>query len=123
MARLTWSGSKQAMAEHKAADRATKPRKKRKKLTKVQRRRIRERKAKRPVNYKAYIHSKAWQTKRRMMFALYDCCALCGSKENLQVHHLHYDTLGKETAKDLAVVCLTCHEDLHGRSFTDRNQT
>ncbi len=31
------------------------------------------------------------------------------SKKLLEVHHLHYETLGNETLKDVQVVCLDCH--------------
>lgn len=33
---------------------------------------------------------------------------------NMQVHHLTYERLGKETFSDLVVICDECHERLHG---------
>lgn len=46
----------------------------------------------------------------------YKCC-MCGqTNENtrLQIHHLHYRTLGNENPMtDLATVCPACHEKLH----------
>lgn len=43
-------------------------------------------------------------------------CKLCGSRENLQVHHITYDNHGfehKYRHKDLICVCEKCHKKLH----------
>jgi len=43
-----------------------------------------------PPDYDRYLRSKSWQIKRQKFLAHYSCeCALCGSKENLHVHHQH----------------------------------
>jgi hypothetical protein len=35
---------------------------------------------------------------------------------DLQVHHLHYDSLWFEHEDDLQVLCFQCHKDVHGIS-------
>ena len=46
----------------------------------------------------------------------YKCC-MCGQDNEhtrLQVHHLHYRTLGEENPMtDLVSLCKSCHEKLH----------
>ena len=110
--RPRWHGHKEALAEHIAA---CKPLRKRRKKRKARGKRA-NRLHCRP-NYYEYIRSPQWAAKRQMMFAKYDCCALCGSQEQLHVHHLHYKTLGHESPEDLAIVCLMCHQDLHSKEF------
>jgi len=34
----------------------------------------------------------------------------CGGVERLQLHHLHYETLGRERLHDVRILCDTCHE-------------
>ena len=63
-----------------------------------------------PPDYDRYMRSKSWQIKRQKFLAHYNCqCVLCGSKEHLHVHHLHYKTLGKEGVEDVIVCCRRCH--------------
>jgi hypothetical protein len=38
---------------------------------------------------------------------------LCGSKKRLDVHHLTYANLGKESINDLRVLCRSCHDKVH----------
>lgn len=69
--------------------------------------------------YRKYIRSPDWQAKtdERMEIDNYSC-VMCGrSKEHcrtLQVHHIHYRTLGRENPlTDLCTVCGSCHKKLH----------
>jgi len=61
--------------------------------------------------YDAYIHSPAWDRRRRAAIrAAGNRCENCGRGERvLQVHHKHYKTLGHERPQDLEVLCLDCH--------------
>ena len=76
--------------------------------------------------YEAHIGSDRWKELRdRMVLSTYHNdkryhdlergnfrCQYCDwnfHKNELEVHHLHYDTLGNESRKDLAVVCKVCH--------------
>lgn len=64
------------------------------------------------MNYEEYIKSAEWKTKReeRLKIDGYKC-VICKSETNLQVHHLHYETLGNEDPlHDLVTVCNSqCH--------------
>lgn len=69
-----------------------------------------------PINYYEYIDSKEWKAKRQEAFAFYgERCSLCGKKKNLQVHHIHYRTLGKEDVRDLTILCGGCHSSFEKR--------
>ena len=70
---------------------------------------------KRKVDYKTYIKSEEWKVKREK-FKEYKkhTCERCGSVNNLQVHHKHYETLGRESFKDLELLCGNCHMKEHG---------
>ena len=71
-------------------------------------------------SYKTYIRSEAWRKKRQEVFALKgEWCDDCGTSSNLHVHHLTYDNLFNEKMEDLQVLCKSCHEKEHGRSFSD----
>lgn len=68
--------------------------------------------------YKAYILSDIWNQKRneRLLFDDYKC-ALCGNRNNVQVHHLVYPlhkNYGTESINDLITVCPDCHKLLDG---------
>jgi len=83
--------------------------------------------------YNAYINSPAWKKLRDERIEAtyisdaeaardgldleqgrYRCqkCSWNFEKKELEVHHLHYETLGCEKPWDLAVVCKGCHEKL-----------
>ena len=41
-------------------------------------------------------------------------CSVCGSTEDLQVHHITYEKCyGEEDEKDLITLCKSCHQKLH----------
>jgi 5-methylcytosine-specific restriction endonuclease McrA len=66
---------------------------------------------KRRLDYDAYLRTPHWRAVRRMAFRHHGrACAHCGDTHGLQVHHRHYDTLGREGPGDLEVVCTFCHE-------------
>ena len=62
--------------------------------------------------YVEYLRSAEWREKRKefLEFVGYEC-EECGSKEKLQIHHLHYNTVGDESQDDVEVLCKICHED------------
>jgi len=60
--------------------------------------------------YEAYVHSPEWATRRRIaLVTAGGRCQRCGARGALEVHHLHYRTLGREEEGDLEVLCKTCH--------------
>lgn len=64
-----------------------------------------------PVDYRTYLDSDDWLVFRESVLAAYDhtCCECCSSLGVLQVHHLHYHTLGWEDIDDVVVLCRDCH--------------
>ena len=53
-------------------------------------------------------------------------CAVCGTKENLQLHHKTYTNIGKERDRDLVPLCFYHHKKFHdtnrGTSIRKTNQ-
>lgn len=47
-------------------------------------------------------------------------CVTCGSKQNLNCHHIHYRHLGEEDLEDLTTLCNSCHSKLHKKLGYDR---
>ena len=71
-------------------------------------------------NYLSYLRSVEWREKRKEFLELVDNeCQECGSKEDLQVHHLNYANVGYETEDDVEVLCKSCHEDKELEKGTD----
>lgn len=113
--RLAWNGSNEAQRQ---ADEAfarlkasqSKPQKKSGKRG-GKRRRPRQRYR----TYAEYLKSPQWRKKRRKALELHGSkCGVCGSTERLEVHHLHYRTLFRESPKDdLRVLCHDCHANVH----------
>lgn len=40
-------------------------------------------------------------------------CEACGMPYVLELHHLHYDSQGREVPDDLMALCRLCHENMH----------
>ena len=71
--------------------------------------------------YKYYITSWQWYDKRDYILKLgnYTCEKCLKSKEKyprliLNVHHIHYNSLGNEGRHDLMILCSKCHKKEHG---------
>ena len=63
------------------------------------------------AQYLNYLNSTEWRIRRNAAIkASGEKCARCGSVNSLEVHHLHYRTLGCESLTDLLVVCKECHK-------------
>ena len=66
--------------------------------------------------HRKYINSKEWKIKRKQKLEEYGYhCDICGSEENLHVHHLHYDNFEHEEMCDLQVLCRKCHSKIHDK--------
>lgn len=64
--------------------------------------------------YEDYLASVHWSVTRRLMLAHAKCrCNKCPRRKQLEVHHLHYRTKGKEGVQDLLVLCEKCHSSAH----------
>lgn len=69
------------------------------------------------VDYDTYLRSPHWQDVRRRYWGseephLAKEC-ICGETENLQLHHMTYERVGRERLEDLTPLCPTCHNMIH----------
>lgn len=64
--------------------------------------------------YYDYLESEIWMKKRQeWLKKSNNKCLFRESDKNLNIHHLHYNTLGFESEKDIMVVCQDCHKKVH----------
>lgn len=63
------------------------------------------------ADYREYLRSPEWKQKRQQVIARAgNSCEQCGRASlNLEVHHLHYESLFDEDLDDLEALCKTCH--------------
>jgi hypothetical protein len=67
-----------------------------------------------PPKYHSYIKSPAWKSKRENALKHHGrCCKVCGTSQNIGVHHLTYKNLGNEKMEDLTVLCWEHHSEHH----------
>lgn len=68
-------------------------------------------------DYKLYLQTPHWKNMRKQVFAIQgSLCRMCGTRKNLQVHHLPaaYKRLFREDPKrDLSSTCKRCHRKNH----------
>lgn len=69
--------------------------------------------------YGRYLISRHWLSFRKRALAYYgNKCGRCKASKKrgiiLQVHHLHYLTVGHESLNDVRVLCRGCHKEEHG---------
>lgn len=77
--------------------------------------RKKKKKAGRPsLPYGKYIQSAAWASKREEALDYFGrFCMVCGTADQLHVHHKSYKNLGREDVHDLEVLCRGCHGNRH----------
>jgi hypothetical protein len=61
------------------------------------------------LQYKEYLNSEHWVNFRKEVYSKRKRCQKCCSKVKLNIHHITYDNLGKETHDDVLVLCNVCH--------------
>jgi hypothetical protein len=60
--------------------------------------------------YNDYMRSREWADRRALALSAAGYrCMRCGALRGLEVHHLHYRSLGAEREEDLEVLCTPCH--------------
>lgn len=73
--------------------------------------------------YQKYLEGAHWKEFRSRVLTSRNRCETCNLSniwsrffygQNLNVHHLTYATIGRETDADVAVLCVTCHAKEHG---------
>lgn len=65
--------------------------------------------------YFSYMSSPQWAEKKRQRMAIDGGrCQMCGTTENLQIHHFGYKNFTTENPwVDLVTVCENCHKNIH----------
>ncbi len=64
--------------------------------------------------YRQHLRSDGWRARRSAYFKAHGYrCEACGIRKKITVHHLHYDTLGHESDKDIVTLCWRCHRNCH----------
>ncbi len=84
-------------------------------------------KSQRRVLYEKHIASPAWKRKRLQRIKLDNGqCRLCGSPDNLEVHHKWtsgYKNIPNESVEDdLTTLCRDCHQAFHNRIISQSYQ-
>lgn len=65
-------------------------------------------------NYSEYLKSEEWQRKRKLRLKVAGyCCEQCGIAAPLDIHHVTYENVGRETIDDLIALCRDCHDEKH----------
>jgi 5-methylcytosine-specific restriction endonuclease McrA len=61
--------------------------------------------------YEQYLQSLDWQELRQKVLQRdNNMCQTCCNTKSLEIHHKHYNSLGKEKLEDLITLCHECHE-------------
>lgn len=65
--------------------------------------------------YHEYLKSSHWRNFKKRYFASHPrLCAVCGSSEKIELHHVSYERLGNEREdSDVKPLCRPCHEVTH----------
>lgn len=71
-----------------------------------------------PSWYPLYMKTAHMDTKRKEAKNYYKACVLCNSSEHLILHHRHYNSLGRETMADVALLCAECHRRVTQKVLT-----
>ena len=65
--------------------------------------------------YNDYLKSPEWREKCKQVLNRDEFkCTMCGSTEDLKVHHKSYEHLKHEPLDDLTTLCDHCHRHIHG---------
>src|SRR3990167_545073 len=71
--------------------------------------------------YQGYLKSDHWKkVKKSFNKTEVLMCWVCGTKRNIQVHHLNYETIGRESGEELIPLCAFHHRGLH--FFTGKHE-
>lgn len=74
----------------------------------------RDRFDRRKQSYEGFLDSPEWMAIRRSVLTRdQHRCQRCGATEGLHVHHLTYESRGRELNSDLTTLCSVCHKFVH----------
>lgn len=64
-------------------------------------------------SYAAYRSSRHWRKFRNNLQAGKPNCMCCDDRKGSELHHLSYESLGREKHRDVIALCRKCHENIH----------
>lgn len=66
------------------------------------------------MQYNEYLKSLYWGNFREQAIIHFKnkCCS-CKNTTDLEVHHIHYESIGRETLDDVKVMYKKCHKEAH----------
>lgn len=68
------------------------------------------------MDYQKFLQSEYWKSIREHIKSRDGGeCVICGSRQNLHVHHKNYRHRGYEFRNDLHTLCGNCHAKFHGK--------
>lgn len=75
-------------------------------------------------DYQEYLKTRHWQIVKYEYRKHHKYqCVMCLEKDvRLELHHLHYETLGREKDEDLTYLCYKCHNIISKR-LEDKKKT
>ena len=92
----------------------TKKRKKKEKAARQDKKTKRQIEKLKKLPYVDYLKTKHWRKLRKQVLKRDERrCTICGSYEDLNVHHYTYERLGHEKLDDLVTLCRWCHAEEH----------
>lgn len=81
---------------------------------------VSQKRARRRSQYSEYMASAAWRVRRQEWIAREEAvsggpvvCAVCGTEEWDDLHHLTYDRMGHELHADMVALCRRDHDYMH----------
>ncbi len=70
--------------------------------------------------HKHYTKTEYWRKLKARTLLINPLCVSCDAKYRLELHHLNYDSLGKEIpGKDVIILCRKCHQLTYGGKSLD----
>jgi len=70
---------------------------------------------------KDYMSSLEWRNLRWAVLTRDGFKCKCGSRIELEVHHITYDRWRREALSDLVTLCRSCHQERHDRTGYSHN--
>lgn len=67
------------------------------------------------ISYTEYLNSDEWSAIKRKALGRdrYKKCYVCGSKHNIELHHMSYNTIGTTDLRNIRALCRNHHQEIH----------
>lgn len=74
--------------------------------------------------YSKYLDSKEWLKRKKDYYSKHPKeCAICRTKQDIDLHHMSYRNLGNERDSDLVPLCHPHHEEYHNTNQNISKET